>query len=198
MTSRPLLETPDYSLAMEGFVREAVNDRMATLDPIYGSLRRVPFPEGVDRIRVDVEGGNNESPEVEMSEIVEVQRDDVVEGNFERLHEIIEQIAESHLPQFMRPFFEYVGDSAASVGNAIDLSGTEFNLDRVLDAHEMVEWAVGEDGVVRPPQLVASPEVIAKVLRFPPPTPEQENRMREMAARKQEDHASRRRRRRLR
>src|SRR5690348_4294786 len=118
-----LVEAPDYAAAMDSFVREAVHDRMTTMDPIYGQLRRVPFPEGVDRIRVEVVGGNTTSPEVHMTEGIEVRRDDILAGNLERLHEVIGQIAESYLPQFMRPFFEYVGDAAASVGNSIDAAG---------------------------------------------------------------------------
>ena len=133
-----------------------------------------------------------------MTEGIELRRDDILAGHLERLHEVIGQIAESYLPQFMRPFFEYVGDAAASVGNSIDAAGAGLSWDLILDAYEMTEWAIDDGGVVRPPQLVAGPDVIAKYQQLPQPTQEQQQRLRDMTSKKQEEHVSRRRSRRLR
>lgn len=100
--------------------------------------------------------------------------------------------------QFMRPFFEHVGDAAESVGNAMDFRGAEFGWDEILDSYERPEWGVDASGFVRPPQMTAGSDVAEKLRNLPPRTPEQDERFRLMWIRKQEVHDARRRRRRLR
>lgn len=197
MTISLLIETVDYDEAMAAFIAEAVNASMCEMNPIYASLRRSPLPEGVRRIRVQVEGAENVSPEVYLSESVELDPGDVIAGSLERFHEVIAAIAEAHLVQFMRPFLEHVGDAAESVGNAMDFRGAEFGWDEILDSYERTEWGVDASGLVHPPQMTAGSDVAEK-FRNLPPTPEQDERFRLMWIRKQEVHDARRRRRRLR
>jgi len=194
----PLLVTPDYDRAIAEFVRNAVDGLMSEADPIYASLRRVPLPEGVGTIRVEAGDASVTSPEVHMTHRVQIQRSDVVEGNLEQFHDALWQIAESHLPQFMRPFFDHVGDAAEAVGNSATLQGATLSWDDLLDASEKTEWAVDETGHVHPPQIVAGAAAAALLRELPPQTVEQQQRAAAMVARKQEEHVSRRRRRRLR
>jgi hypothetical protein len=193
-----LLKTRDYDEAVAEFVRVAVDGLMSDADPIYASLRRRPLPEGVDRVRVEVGDVSTTSPEVHMSERLEIQRSDVVAGNLEEFHHALAQIAESHLVQFMRPFFEHVGDAAAAVRNSMTLQGATLGWDDVLDAWERVEWAVDATGHVHPPQIVAGSAVLARLRELPALTVEQQQRAAAIATRKQEEHVSRRRGRRLR
>lgn len=194
----PLLETPDYDQAVAEFVRLAVDGLMSDADPIYASLRRVPLPEGVVGVRVEVGEASTTSPQVQMTEQVQIQRSDVVAGNLEQFHDVLGQIAESHLLQFMRPFFEHVGDAAEAVGNAITLQEATLSWDDLLDASEKPEWAVDATGHVRPPQVVAGAAVAAQLRELPAPTAEQQQRAAAIVTRKQEEHVSRRRGRRLR
>ncbi len=193
-----LLVTPDYDQAVAEFVQEAVHGLMSQADPIYASLRRVPLPEGVRLARVEVGDASTTSPEVHMSEQVTVQRSDVVEGNLEQLYDVLAHIAESHLRQFMRPFFEYVGDAAKAVGNSVTLQDATLGWDDLLDASEKTEWAVDAGGQVHPPQAVAGAAVSAQLRQLPAPTDQQQQRAAAMMKRKQEEHVSRRRGRRLR
>jgi hypothetical protein len=193
-----LLLTPDYDEAVAEFVRHAVESLMSAADPIYASLRRLPLPEGVVSIRVEVGDARTTSPEVQMSERVEIQRSDVVEGNLEEFHIALAQIADSHLLQFMRPFFEHVGDAAEAVGNTMTVEGSAMSWDDVLDAWEKVEWAVDRAGRVRQPQMVVGSEVAARLEELPNPTVQQQQRAESISMRKQEEHVSRRRSRRLR
>ncbi len=198
MTDSPLIGTVDYDEAMDAFIAEAVHTSMSEMDRVYASLRRSALPEGVRRIRVQVEGAENTSPEVHLSQLVELDRGDVIAGNLERFHEVIAIIAEAHLEQFMRPFFEHLGDVAESVGNALNLGGAEFGWDQLLDAYERPEWGVDALGLVHPPQITAGSDVAEKLRNLPRRTPEQDERFRLMWIRKQEEHDARRRRRRLR
>src|SRR5437764_15228892 len=108
MGDTPLLETVEYDEAMAAFIADAVHASMCEMDPIYASLRRSTLPEVVDRIRVQVEDAETSSPEVHLSELVELDRRDIVAGNIERFHEAIATIATTYLEQFMRPFFAHV------------------------------------------------------------------------------------------
>lgn len=198
MIEQRLLKTVEYDEAMADFVAEAIHAAMSEMDSIYASLRRSVLPEGVRRIRVQVEGAETSSPEVLLSELVELDRADTVAGNLERFHEAIVVIATAHLAQFMRPFFEYVGDAAESVGNSMDFSGREFGWDQLLDAYEKTEWAADHSGLVRPPQITAGSAVAEKLRNIALRTPEQDERLRQMWVRKQEEHDARRRSRRLR
>ncbi len=198
MTDPSLIGTADYDEAMDAFIAEAVHTSMSEMDRFYASLRRSPLPEGVRRIRVQVEGAENTSPEVHLSQLVELDLGDVIAGNLERFHEAIVIIAEAHLVQFMGPFFEHLGDVAESVGNALNFGGAEFGWDELLDAYERPEWGVDASGLVHPPQITAGPDVAERLRNLPPPTPEQDERFRLIRLRKQEEHDARRRRRRLR
>lgn len=195
---RLLIETPDYDEAVVEFVRLAIDGLMSDADPIYASLRRVPLPEGVVTVHVEVGDASTTSPQVQMKEQVQIQRADVVQGNLEQFHDALGQIAESHLTQFMRPFFEHVGDAAEAVGNSITLRGATLGWDDLLDASEKTEWAVDATGNVRPPQIVAGSAVVARLRELPALTAEQQQRVAAMMTRKQEEHVSRRRGRRLR
>lgn len=197
MTHSPLIETVEYDDAMAAFIAEAVHASMCEMDAVYASLRRSAMPEGARQIRVQVEGAENTSPEVHLSQLVELDRRDVIAGDVERFHETIAAIAEAHLAQFMRPFFEHVGDAAESVGNAMTFDGAEFGWDELLDAYEKPEWSVGPSGLVQPPQIAAGSDVADK-LRNLQRTSEQDERFWRIWIRKQEEHDARRRRRRLR
>ncbi len=195
---RPLLTTRDYDDAVAAFVGDAVHAVMAASDDVYAGLRRMPMAEGVTSIRVQVDEAVTDSPEVEMSEIVEVRRGDVVAGELEMMHDAIARIAESHLAQFMAPFFEHVGDAAGAVGNTVDLGGDAFGWDGLLDAFEQVRWVADAAGRVCAPQIHAGAIAAEKIRGLPARTPEQEQRWADMQRRKQEEHVSRRRSRRLR
>ncbi len=198
MTDSPLIATVEYDAAMAAFIAEAVHASMGEMDSVYASLRWAALPEGVRRIRVQVEGAENASPEIHLSEQVEFDRSDVIAGNLERFHQAIATIAKAHLEQLMRPFFEHVGDAAESVGNAFNFSGAELGWDDLLEAYEKPEWGVDASGLVHPPQLTAGSEAVEKLRNLPQRTSEQNERFRLMWVRKQEEHDARRRRRRLR
>lgn len=195
---RPLLTTRDYDDAIAAFVSDAVHAVMSASDDVYAGLRRMPLPEGVTTIRVQVDEAVTDSPEVQMTETVETRRDDVVAGELELMHDAVARIAESHLAQFMAPFFEHVGDAASAVGNSVDLAGDAFGWDGLLDAFEQVRWTPDATGRVRPPQMHAGDPVVERIRGLPDFTPEQTQRWADMQRRKQEEHVSRRRSRRLR
>lgn len=133
-----------------------------------------------------------------MTESVEIRRDDVITGELEMMHDAIARIAESHLAQFMAPFFEHVADAAGAVGNSMDLSGGAFGWDALLDAFEKVQWMPDTTGRIKPPQVHAGKLVLQRIQNLPDFTPEQKQRWADMQRRKQEEHVSRRRSRRLR
>ena len=192
-----VLNTSGYDAAMADFLRHVVEAQMSASDRIYASIGRVPFPEGVASVRVEVGDARTTSPEVHMSELVSVERSDVLEGNLEEVHNAVAPIAEAYLEQFMIPFFEHAGEAAEAVGNSMALDSPRLGWDEVLDAWEKVELAVDAAGRVQPPQMVAGPEV-ADQFRDQVMTEAQQRRATELALRKQEDHVSRRRSRRLR
>lgn len=198
LQDRPLLTTPDFDDAIAAFVSDAVNAVMAASDDVYAGLRRMPLPEGVTTIRVQVGEAVTDSPEVKMTETVEIRRDDVVAGEIEMMHDAVARIATSHLAQFMAPFFEHVGDAADAVGNSVDLAGGAFGWDVLLDAFEQARWMPDATGQVKPPQVHVGAVVDERTRGLPALTPEQEARCADMQRRKQEDHVSRRRSRRLR
>jgi hypothetical protein len=147
-----ILATPELDRAMVRFVSDAVDARMAE-DPIYARLRRLPLPEGVTGVSVEVEQTALNSPSVPMEHSDSVTTVDMVEGNFEELHRIVLGMAESFLGQYLPAFFQHVETAVESVGNSLDLSGEEFGWERILDAFEQVEWAPDDRGIVRPPQM---------------------------------------------
>lgn len=193
----PILATPEFDRAMVRFVSDAIDARMAE-DPIFARLRRLPLPEGVTGVSVEVRQTALESPSVPMEHSDAVTTADLVEGNFEELHRIVLEIAESFLDQYLPALFQHVGTAVESVGNSLDLSGEELSWERILDAFELVEWAPDDQGIVRPPQLHAGSAVAAKIKALPDWTPAQRARFAEMWISKQEEHVSRRRSRRLR
>ncbi len=192
------LQTPDYNDAVVNFVQQGVQALMSAADPIYGSLRHVPLPEGVADVRVEVDDAIISSPTVHMRELAEISPQDIVSGNLERFHEILAQIADSHLQQFMVPFFEHVGDAAEAVGNSVKLDGQSLTWDHVLDWYQQVEWTPDDLGFVRPPQIVAGVTAGDRLRNLPEMTPAQQERAMLIKIGKQEEHVSSRRSRRLR
>lgn len=193
-----LLSTPDYDDAVAEFYRTAINSTMAEMDPDYGALRRLPMPEGVSTISVQVAGTDTPSPQVEMSQVVEVEREDVVNGNLEKVHEIISTVAASHLETLMPAFWGHIDTAVSAVGNSVDLSGEGLTWDRILDMYEQIEWMPNDLGIVQPPVRRAGKEAQKVLDALPKPTAEQQERMQRIAEAKQEAYVSRRRRRRLR
>lgn len=193
----PFLATPELDRAMVRFVSEAVDARMAE-DPILGKLRRLPLPEGVVGVSVEVDQTSLDSPSIALSHGASVMTDDLIQGNFEELHRIVLDMAESFLGQYLPGFFQHIETAVESVGNSLDLSGEDLSWDRILDAYERVEWAPDDSGIVRPPQIYAGPEVSAKIDALPDWTPTQQARFVDMWITKQEGHVSRRRSRELR
>jgi len=191
-----MLATPELDGAMLRFVSDAVDSQMAE-DPIYGQLRRMPLPEGVTAVSVEVDQTTVDSPPVPMQHSNSLTTD-FVDGNFEELHRIVLEMAESFLEQYLPAFFQHVETAVETVGNSLDLSGEKLGWDRLLDAYELVEWAPDDRGLVRPPQIYAGSEAAAKIDALPDWTPAQRERFIAMAVNKQEEHVSRRRSRRLR
>lgn len=193
----PFLTTSELDRAMVRFVSEAVDARMAE-DPILGRLRRLPLPEGVTGVSVEVDQTAVDSPSIPLSHGDSVMSDDMIQGNFEELHRIVLNMAESFLDQYLPGLFQHIDTAVESVGNSLDLSGEELSWDRILDAYELVEWTADDSGVVRPPQIYAGPEVSAKINALPDWTTPQQARFVDMWTTKQEEHVSRRRSRELR
>ena len=193
-----LLAAPDYMEAASEFFRDAVNSTMTQLDPNYGALRRVPMPEGVSSISVQVADSETPSPVVAMSQPVEVVRDDVIAGNLEAFHNIVAAVAGSHLETFMTAFYAHLGDAVAAVGNSVDLSGEKLAWDRILDLYEQIEWIPNDLGVVQQPTMQMGTEAKKAFEALPEMTDGQKARFARIAQEKQEDHVSRRRSRRLR
>lgn len=193
-----ILDTLDYDEAAATFIAAATQASMAAMNSDYASMRRARVPEGVSLISVQASGATISSPEVQLSEEVQLDRDDVMEGTLERFHEVIAIIAQAHLEQFMRPFYEYVGQAAEAVGNSTQFDAATFSWDSLLDAAEQVEWAVDDLGRVLPPTVRAGADMQKKLDALPEMTEQQRQRMVEMVLAKQEAHVSRRRSRRLR
>lgn len=191
-----LFDCSEYRAEMARFTAEAVDAAMSESDPLYRSLRRVKFPEGVTGAIVEVDSTRTESPIVSMREQLEVAREDVLEGNLEQLHGAIRTIAESYLGQFMPAFFEHIGDAAEAVGNSVDLTDEELTWGRVIDLVEMTEWGEDEEGWVQPPRMVTGQTSLQE--RLGPWSDEEQRRWIELYLSKQEAHVSRRRSRRLR
>ncbi len=59
----PILTTPELDRAMVRFISDAVDARMAE-DPIFARLRRLPLPEGVTGVSVEVDQTVLASPSV--------------------------------------------------------------------------------------------------------------------------------------
>lgn len=193
----PMLATPELDRAMVRFVSDAVDASMAE-DPIFARLLRLPLPEGVTGVSVEVDQTALDSPSVPMEHSDSVTTADLVEGNFEELHRIVLEMADSFLGQYLPAFFQHLTTAVESVGNSLDLSGEELGWERILDAFEQVEWGPDDRGSVQPPQIHAGAAVRAKIEALPDWTPTQRRRFVEMWISKQEAHVSRRRSRRLR
>ena len=196
-TKKPTLATPDLDVAVMRFFSDAVDAVMAR-DPIFGRLQRLRLPEGVTGVSVEVDQGALASPSVPLNHEDRVTTTDLVEGNFEELHRVVIEMAETFLDQYMPAFFDHLSAAVDSVGNSTDLSGQELTADHILDSYEQVQWAPDSRGVVSPPQIHAGTDVAKKIDALPPWTPAQHARFIEMWERKQEEHVSRRRSRRLR
>ena len=193
-----VIAAPDYVAATEAFVSEAVHQIMVASDSIYAGLRRRSLPEGVSTVAVMTEGAVVTSPEVNLQEGATVNRADVLTGNLDALHAVVEKLAQSYLRQFIPTMLAYVGEAAESVGNTMDLSGADLSWPILLDALEKVEWQPDEVGKVQQPQIVAGPETIQRIRDLGEMPADQQARLAAIKARKQEEHVSRRRSRRLR
>jgi hypothetical protein len=192
-----ILATPEFDKAVTDLFWTAVDLRMAE-DPIFGGIGRSRLPEGVHAVSVEIDDSSLDSPQVPMEHTDRVQTRDLTHGNFEEFHRIVLAMADNFLAQSLPSFFNHLDTAVTSVGNSLDLSGKPLSRDDILDAFDKVEWGVDDYGLVQPPQMIAGPDVVAKVEALPDWTDEQKRRWVEMTSRKQEEHVSRRRGRRLR
>jgi hypothetical protein len=191
------LESPDYDQAVGQFFDEAVHNAMAMQDPIFAELTRRRLPPNSQGATVQAEGREVHSPEVQMSFETQVMTKDVIEGNLERFHEIVFSMARAYLDQFMPALFSHVDDAAEAVGNTISFDNENLSWDDLMDATEKVEWGVDDQGLVRPPQIVAGPELSERISRLSLSDAQRERWVSIYRA-KQEQHVSRRRGRKLR
>lgn len=192
-----ILQTPDFDLVLGRFLDDAVHAAMAMQDPIFAQLGRHRLPAGSQGARVQVAGREVVSPEVNMHYGTEVNTSDILEGNFERYHEIVFAIAKTYLGQFMPAFFSHVDDAVEAVGNTMSFNNENLSWDDLFDACEKVEWSVNDDGIVGPPQIVVGPELRDRISALPV-TEAQRQRWVSICQAKQEQHVSRRRSRKLR
>jgi hypothetical protein len=192
-----ILATPELDRAVEKLFWTAVDMRMAE-DPIFARLGRSRLPEGVRGVSVEIDDSSLDSPQVPMEHSDRVETAHLTGGEMEEFHRIVMAMADSFLAQSLPSFFDHLGNAAESVGNHIDLSGRPLTRDDILDSFDKVEWGVDDFGVVQPPEMVAGPDVVAKVRALPDWTEEQKARWVALVIRKQEEHVSRRRSRRLR
>lgn len=191
--------TPELSLAVDQFVRQAVHSIMTASNPLMGTLGAGGYlPEGVTTdVVVQADGTSVASPAIALSHEVKLPVDRLRAGDLDAVHEVIAEIAEVHAEQFSGPLEDHFDKALDAVGNNLKLKMDDFTWDTVLDAYEKVEW-LPVDGTVRQPQMRVGANVQAALERQGELTPEQRQRLQAIFERKQAEYVSRRRSRRLR
>lgn len=191
--------TPELSVAVDRFVRQAVHSIMAASNPLMSALGGGGhLPEGVTTdVVVQTDGTSVASPAVALTHEVELPIDRLRAGDLDAVHEVVAEIAAVHADQFSGPLEEHFDKALDAVGNNLKLKIDEFTWDTVLDAVDKVEW-LPIDGVVRQPQMLVGADIQSALESHGEPTLEQRRRLQAISQRKQAEYVSRRRSRRLR
>lgn len=194
--SRPQVATPrlrvsEYSRAAFGFLDDATSALIAANSRLVGNVPHRSV-ESVPVTRYTLDTGTLEEHPVGVETTVEIRVDAVRQGDFDELVGAAASTAMELASQMERQLLEHVGRLVDATGNTIDAAGRD-PIDAIIDSLEALEMSLDDDGQLSLPTLV-----IGQGADLPMPTPQQQERVREVMKRKEEQARARRPDRRLR
>lgn len=186
MLNTVLFQIPEYERAFQAFVARSI-DVLVDADPVLGRVHRVKVAESLA-----VQGPDGE---VHEPQLIPVENraawQAVLDSDPTSLQDTIAAAADEYIRQVKSSMYQAM---AAAPGGVINTGGQPLSWDLILDHLEQRQWSVGDDGAVRPPDVVMHPDARAKLGEM---TVAQDERWREMQARKQAETDAGRRGRRL-
>jgi hypothetical protein len=183
-----------YDAAMRKFMEEVV-DGFMSVDPLFGSFSKVPIVHRgpIRNVRGDTPFDQKLS---RTSGRARLTREAIRDTDFDKYTEFLYELAQSNKTEMAPLFFEGISELTEIVGNTINAHGLPFSFDQLLDALEKIEFSFDDKDDPIMPTLHLNPETY-KHIKDLKPTPEQEQRSRDILARKKAEHLAQKRTRRL-
>jgi hypothetical protein len=185
---------PKYESAMWKFLEEVV-DGFMSLDPLFGSLSRVPTVH-----KGPIRNVRGEIPfDQKMTETrcaAPLTRETIRSTDIEKHTEFLFELAKSNISAMTPQFFQEISEVTDLVGNSIDAQGAPFSLDHLLDSMERMALRFDDQDEPIMPTLFLGPELFEKIKSLKS-TPEQRQRFNDILARKKAMHDADKRTRRL-
>ena len=187
MLNTVLFQIPEYERAFQAFVARSI-DVLIDADPVLGRVHRVKVAESLA-----VQGPDGE---VHEPQLIPVENRAAWQAVLDSDPDVLFQdtvaaAADEYIRQVKSSLYQAM---AAAPGGVINTGGQPLSWDLILDHLEQRQWSDGNDGAVRPPDVVMHPDARAKLGEM---TVAQDERWREMQARKQAETDAGRRSRRL-
>jgi hypothetical protein len=177
----------EYGAGALMWVNDAIDTMSRGLHPLLATIRRervldLPRPEehaaGSEHLASPLYRG------IEIQHVVTSNVRDTVEGDIEAFLTLVFELADEFGSQMMRGMLDHVSDICDASGQTINAQGRDY-FDVMLETLETIDMSFDEDGKPNL-TLVAHPETARKI-QAKQPTPEQQERLRQLLERRREE-----------
>ena len=171
------LNIPDYESAALRFINEVLHGFL-NIDPLFsgversitvhrGPIRNVPGDTPLDQSMFTVSGESS------------LSWDSIRKGSINDYTHFLFDISESQRKSLTRHFFTNISEIADATGRSVNAKGQPLTVDMILDLMGKVEFDFDDDDNPQYPSLVM-PTTAIKKLKELKPTPEQEQRWKQI------------------
>jgi len=189
---------PEYERAQFEFLNLAVKGLMKTKNPIYAQIREAEPMENLPTTQNTMPSGEvvATAPLMMATQVV-IKLDDIRLRNLDYLAEQVDSIAEEHITQFMKHFYDMHARTCEGAGTATNVAGSPFTFESYLLGFSKADLRFQKDGTPILPQLVTSPEMVKAISALPPWTDAQQKQWDDMIEGKRKEFFANRRHRKL-
>jgi hypothetical protein len=183
-----------YDKAIVEFCHMVV-DGFISLDPLLGTIRRVPIVHGGPTRNVRGSAPLDQKLS-EIESMATLDMDAIRKTETEKYSAFVYELARSAIDSLASDFIDRMNELAEAVGNTIDAGGQPFSVDKLLDLIDKMLIDFDAEGKPIMPALLVNPQLHERIkhLEF---APEQEQRRVAILARKKAEHDAKKRTRRL-
>jgi len=171
------LNIPEYESAALRFIAEVMNGFL-NIDPLFsgiersitihrGPIRNVPGDTPLDQSMFQVRGESS----LPWESVRNCKIDDYTR--------FLVEISESQRKSLAKQFFRSISEITDATGRSINAKGQPLTADMILDLMEKVEFGFDDDGNPQYPTLILPPAAIEKLKELKP-TPEQDQRWKQI------------------
>jgi hypothetical protein len=179
----------EYDSAAQRFFGAGVKEIMEAQGGVYSLVSKEPI-EQVPDYSLDLPGGDALGGRpIEASSVVAINRDDVINGNFDSVLSAMYNVAVEMEGKMSKVIMAHISEICDRTGNVVT---GELSHDAIIDIIEQTEFSFDEDGNPNLNIVPSSPEARERLRALGEPTAEQKARFDGIISRRRDEWNARR------